>query len=1038
MIRTPVALANAEGPLRWRTLGEVNGNTGSTTLTDVDKPQKYPRHELLGSRVFESNETEPSWQNVFDIREVSWLAEHVLLNQILFPAAGYIAMAGESVRQLSNGNMESYAVKDFSITSALLLRPDEKFKLRTRLRPVKVAGETSQWYEIQITSYDGSHWVEQCVSKVSPRSALSSNDPDVPLPKGTLQRHVARGYWYDVLESSGLKYGPAFQGLDEISTAPTEHKAIAMISSFEDTTKYILHPVTMDQCLQIMMVAACKGQGRSLTDLSIVTAIEHLVIFSGGRAKLRTGGMAAKSRSGGVTGDVSAVSEDGHPILLMKRCETSSVPNDRPKCEDKLFSFVKWDTDATYCNLNQALAPSHSQPDPSILLDVLKLLAHKNPKLRILELGNSADETTRLFLNALKSQYGERLYLTYTYAATSFDAAFRAKATLKGTRNFDVVFFDVEQQVQSHTLEAGAYDLIITTEQFISSARNNTTACVNCLKHFIHPLGRLLLLDTLPGSSASKDGNFISQVPTMLLKSDFVFGPGDEGSSEGLKTIAELRKPLKHPKKITLVVPDDHHNLVNAVETSFQDSGIGCDRCTFEGNIPQGQDMILMVDFGEPYLYKITEARFRDFANRLSSFKGSVIWLTPTAQISCNNPNSSMTLGMARTFRAELRKDITVVEIDVEAATFLSSSRSLVKIYQSLGYRAKSRNIDPDYEYAIVDGDIKIPRIHWTTGKEELSECVGHLTTDESGSQKLEIPNGDPSTPIRFRSDACYLLVGGLGGLGRVISTWMVEKGARNILFLSRSAKEGPETTPFFDELRARGCEVLTFAGSVTNLSDVEAAVKRATRPVAGIMQMSAVMRDNSMSHMTFTEWDQCVRPKVHGTWNLHQATSSASLDFFLLFSSICGMSGQWGQANYNSANTFLDAFVNYRHGQNLPASVVDIGFMGCVGMAVENRALVEKLAAGGYHFLGEQDLVDALTIAIAYSRPGKDRFMNKSQLGVGLRSSKPITDPSTRVVWKKDARMVLSHQFESLGITTDDEARERLKIAYQGRKTSD
>lgn len=404
------------------------------------------------------------WQNVLDIGEVSWLAEHVLLNQIVFPAAGYIAMAGESMRQISNGNLESYAVRGFSITSALLLRPDEKFKLRTRLRPGKVAEETSQWYEILITSYDGSHWVERCVGKVSPRSAPSSNDPAVPHPKDTLQRHVARAYWYDVLESSGFKYGPAFQGLDKISTAPTEHKAVAAISSFEDTTKYILHPVTMHQCLQILIVAACEGQGRLLTELSVVTAIEHLVVFSGGLAKLKIGGTAAKSRSGGLTGDASLVSEDGCPILLIEGCETSLVPNDRPKSEDKLFSFVKWDTDATYCNLNQALAPSKSQPDSSKLLDVLKLLGHKNPKLRILELGNGADETTRLVLDALKSQYDERLYLTYTYAATTFEAVFRAQATFKSTRNVDVVFFDVEQHLQSHILQAGAYDLIITTD----------------------------------------------------------------------------------------------------------------------------------------------------------------------------------------------------------------------------------------------------------------------------------------------------------------------------------------------------------------------------------------------------------------------------------------------------------------------------------------------------------------------------------------------------------------------------------------------
>ena len=369
------------------------------------------------------------------------------------------------------------------------------------------------------------------------------------------------------------------------------------------------------------------------------------------------------------------------------------------------------------------------------------------------------------------------------------------------------------------------------------------TASVDCLKQLIHPLGHIILLDILPGSSASKDENFVSQLHTVFLKNGFVFGPGDGVSSEIPKVIAELKKPLKQPKKITLVVLDENHPLADAVQTSLQNSGIGCDRCTFEGNIPKGQDMILVVDFGEPCLYNITEARFRDFADRLSNFKGSMIWVTPTAQISCSNPNSSLTLGMTRTLRAELRKDITVVEVDIEATTFLNSSESIVKIYQGLSNRAKDRFVDLDYEYAIVDGDIKIPRIHWTTGKKELSEFAVPLKAGDSGTQSLQIPNGGPLRPIHFRPDACYVLVGGLGGLGRVISTWMVENGARNIIFLSRSAREGTETKHFFDELRAQGCEVVTFAGSVTSLSDVQAAVKQATRPVAGIMQMSAVMR---------------------------------------------------------------------------------------------------------------------------------------------------------------------------------------------------
>ena len=368
------------------------------------------------------------------------------------------------MRQLSNGNLKLYTLKNFSITSALILNRDQKSKLRTILRPVNVARETGQWYAIQIMSYDGSHRTEQCVGKISPHGAPSSNASDVPPPGVNLQRHVPQAYWYNVLENGGFKYGPEFQGLDEISTALTDHKAVATISSLGDPTKYILHPVTIEQCLQILMVAACRGQGQSLTGLSVVTAIEHLVIFSGGQAKLRIGATAAKSTSGGVAGDLFVVSGDGRPILSIKCCETSLVPSHRPKQEDKILSFVKWDTDATFCNLNQAFAPAHSKPDSSMILDVLKLLAHKNPKLRILELGNGADETTRLVLSTLESRYGERLYLTYTYAATSLDAAFKVKAAFKGTRNINVVYYNVEQQLQSSNLQTKAYDLIITTD----------------------------------------------------------------------------------------------------------------------------------------------------------------------------------------------------------------------------------------------------------------------------------------------------------------------------------------------------------------------------------------------------------------------------------------------------------------------------------------------------------------------------------------------------------------------------------------------
>lgn len=390
--------------------------------------------------------------------------EHVILDQIVFPAAAYIAVAGEAVRELSNGNLESYTVKDFSISSALILRRDQKPKLYTTLRPASVTSEIGPWYAFQMTSFDGGCWIEHCVGKISPHHASSSDDLDVP-PLGVhLPRHVPQAYWYDVLENLGLRYGPAFQGLDEISAALTDHNAVATVSPFEDLTNYILHPVTIEQCLQILMVAACRGQGKSHTGVPIVTAIEHLVVPSRGQAKSRIRGIAAKSSSGVVEGDVSVMSENGRPLLSIKGCKISPVPSHRPEQEEKLLSFIQWNTDATFCDLNQAFALSRSKPDHLILPDVLKLLAHKNPNLKILELGNGADETTRLVLNDLKSQFGERLYLNYTYAATSLDAAFMLKAAFRGASSISVEFYDIGQHLQSSNLQAGAYDLIITTD----------------------------------------------------------------------------------------------------------------------------------------------------------------------------------------------------------------------------------------------------------------------------------------------------------------------------------------------------------------------------------------------------------------------------------------------------------------------------------------------------------------------------------------------------------------------------------------------
>jgi len=190
-------------------------------------------------------------------------------------------------------------------------------------------------------------------------------------------------------------------------------------------------------------------------------------------------------------------------------------------------------------------------------------------------------------------------------------------------------------------------------------------------------------------------------------------------------------------------------------------------------------------------------------------------------------------------------------------------------------------------------------------------------------------------------------------------------------------------------------------------------------------------LQDQSFLDMTYDDWKTPLQSKVHGTWNLHQAFRNVKLDFFLLFSSLSGIVGQWGQSNYAAANTFLDSFVSYRHGLGLPASVIDVGVMEDVGYVSQNSSVLDMFRAYSMHGLRETDLLRAIEIAIGKSMPGNPtagRLYNTGQLTIGLASTKSIMDPGNRAVWKRDVRMALYRNREPEKQSTPSTASEGLK----------
>ncbi|RAL12372.1 uncharacterized protein BO97DRAFT_451580 [Aspergillus homomorphus CBS 101889] len=265
----------------------------------------------------------------------------------------------------------------------------------------------------------------------------------------------------------------------------------------------------------------------------------------------------------------------------------------------------------------------------------------------------------------------------------------------------------------------------------------------------------------------------------------------------------------------------------------------------------------------------------------------------------------------------------------------------------------------------------------------------------------------------KFSPLLTYFLVGGLGGVGRAIATWMVERGARHFLFMSRSAGTTKQDQSFLRELELQGCTAIMFPGDASVLKDVEAAIEACSHPIGGVLQLSMLVRDHFITEMSHDNWKAVLAAKVDGTWNIHHALAGrdASLHFFVVCGSITGVMGNAGQANYSAANTFVSSFVQYRLQQGLPASAVNLGGVNDVGyLATQNIKLRDRMASASVRLLSEREVLDAFEVAIFCAEStSAPRFLGSlhapNTLTVGMSSTKSIADPSVRPLWAPDAR---------------------------------
>ena len=121
----------------------------------------------------------------------------------------------------------------------------------------------------------------------------------------------------------------------------------------------------------------------------------------------------------------------------------------------------------------------------------------------------------------------------------------------------------------------------------------------------------------------------------------------------------------------------------------------------------------------------------------------------------------------------------------------------------------------------------------------DISELSQTLTSFSRGTHigKLVVSFQNPNSIIKalqqpqtviFDPDACYIITGGLGGLGRSIIGWMVDRGAQDFVILSRRTNT-PVGQVLFDNLRARGVRIKVIACDVSKREQVVQVIRQSS-----------------------------------------------------------------------------------------------------------------------------------------------------------------------------------------------------------------
>lgn len=228
---------------------------------------------------------------------------------------------------------------------------------------------------------------------------------------------------------------------------------------------------------------------------------------------------------------------------------------------------------------------------------------------------------------------------------------------------------------------------------------------------------------------------------------------------------------------------------------------------------------------------------------------------------------------------------------------------------------------------------------------------------------------------LQPRAEGTYVISGGMGSLGREVSAFLVERGVRRIVLLSRrplpprktwSSQTGDMLKTVQNIRGLEQCGASVYSVTV-DLGATDAAQTLSTKfdalslpPVLGVIHAAGVLEDQLVLSTTPESFNRVLAPKVAGALTLHKVFPPGSVDFFMMFSSCGQLFGFPGQASYASGNAFLDSLAEHRRGLGDNAIALQWTSWRDMGMAASTDFIEAELESKGITSISRDEAFQA------------------------------------------------------------------------------